>query len=331
MTNKPFIFLISAVIGLSVGGALSRINRLDNLTGKLKVANAKLESSLDSTYTLAPQEREPKNDADKVPVTHQPPVGWSGRTANAQFAADNTAVRDNSAEAAPSEKINISAIEPLGAEVPPFYMPSKDSTKKELRATTNRLVIAPKNSLPIALSAFTVEANEGSVRISWSIIPDSRTNYFAIERSLSAAGGEWVKLDSVTADLSASNYGFRDDGAPRGSSCYRLRIEASDGTHSFSHVKSVSVKVAPTSGDGSSGIQLYPPYPNPAQETVTIELSATVRGAASIINQSGRTVWSASLVKGRVVADVRKLPPGVYRVLVSYGSTQEVRQLVLVE
>ena len=193
-------------------------------------------------------------------------------------------------------------------------------------ATDNEGLVSPAASfaipvaapLPVELASFSVEAVRAGVQLKWSTASEKNNNYFEVERSIN--GIEFVKIGQVTGqgNVSASAaYGFLDasNGLPVASlAYYRLRQVDTDGTKSYSLVRSVRL--------GASGFPMLGLYPNPAsasEQTVVLDLRSLPRGTyqATLLDATGLVLATYATVGGETQeVSVRALAAGTYLIRV---------------
>jgi len=77
--------------------------------------------------------------------------------------------------------------------------------------------------------------------------------------------------------------------------------------------------------DASSMISIYP---NPASEKINVDLTGVASGQLVIIDLSGKTVRTESLVSSHSVIDISELPSGIYSVNVTTESTSSNFQVI---
>jgi uncharacterized repeat protein (TIGR01451 family) len=172
--------------------------------------------------------------------------------------------------------------------------------------------------LPVVLTDFTAAAVQNrDAQLSWHTASEQNNDYFAVERSFD--GTSFVQLGHVAGQgttSSASTYAFTDANVAAqatGPVYYRLRQVDRDGTSTYSPLRTVSfTRVA--------GIKLSL-YPNPAQASTTLDLSAlpaTGTYQVLLLDATGRTVRTATLGGGLpqplLISD---LATGTYQVLVT--------------
>ena len=184
--------------------------------------------------------------------------------------------------------------------------------------TTTTTTLAP---LPVQLAAFTAQATPSgrSARLAWTTASEVNSAYFDIERSTD--GVAFTKLGRVAGQGSkttATTYAFADQeglGAqPAGLAYYRLRQVDTDGTATYSPVRTVTL------GGASATLQASL-YPNPAQASTTLDLSALPTAASyqvQVLDATGRQVQRLAVAGGQAQAlDLNSLAPGLLTVLVT--------------
>ncbi len=175
--------------------------------------------------------------------------------------------------------------------------------------------------LPVELTAFNATAEAGQVRIDWRTASEEKVARFVIERSLN--GTDWKDLTTVEATNQSTGARYAAyDATPPTDAYYRLRTEDQDGTASWSVARAIHQKGALT---------LLPIYPNPAHGTLNVALSGVADGEAKLLNGLGQCVWRQALVGGRLEADVRQLPKGVYQLQVTFADNQTASTRLVLE
>jgi hypothetical protein len=185
-------------------------------------------------------------------------------------------------------------------------------------ASAAQTTIAP---LPVQLAAFTAQAtnNGHSAQLAWTTASEVNNAYFDVERSFD--GVAFTKLASLAGQGSkptATTYAFADQNAGSQSASlvyYRLRQVDIDGTATYSPVRTVSLSPgAPAAG--RAGL-----YPNPAQASSTLDLSAlpaTASYQVQLLDATGRQLQRLSVTGGQAQAlDVSTVAPGLLTVLVT--------------
>lgn len=181
-------------------------------------------------------------------------------------------------------------------------------------ASTAALVAAP---LPVQLAEFTAQAVPGSrsARLAWTTASEVNNANFDVERSFD--GTTFTKLGSVAGQgtkSSATTYGFVDQSGGSRRAYYRLRQVDTDGTATYSPVRTVSFGETGTVGQASL-------YPNPAQASTTLDLSAlpaTATYQVQILDATGRQLQRLAVAGGQAPSlDLSALTPGLLTVLVT--------------
>jgi len=169
--------------------------------------------------------------------------------------------------------------------------------------------------LPVQLTAFTATAVANrDAQLAWTTASELNSAYFDVERSLD--GITFAKIGQVAAQgnsQTTQKYALTDAGiGTRATSpvYYRLRQVDLDGTAAYSPVRTVSFTKA-------GAISLYP---NPAQASTTLDLSALPAGTYQVLvlDATGRQVRSATVAGGQFQAlSLSDLATGAYHVLVT--------------
>jgi hypothetical protein len=192
------------------------------------------------------------------------------------------------------------------------------SVSARTSTTAAAMTLAP---LPVQLVDFTAQAAAGgrSARLAWSTASETNNAYFEVERSFD--GATYAPLGRVAghgSQATASTYTFLDQQAlgtqPAGLVYYRLRQVDLDGTATYSPVRPVQLGAAEAAGRASL-------YPNPAQASTTLDLSALPTAASyqvQILDATGRQVQRLLLAGGQAPSlDLSALAPGLHTVLVT--------------
>ncbi|MGI4823853.1 MAG: right-handed parallel beta-helix repeat-containing protein [Janthinobacterium lividum] len=172
--------------------------------------------------------------------------------------------------------------------------------------------------LPVTLVAFTAETvHNRDAQLTWSTASEANNDHFEVERSFD--GTRFTKLDQVAGQGTTSlrtAYAFTDAGVASkatGAVYYRLKQVDTDGKSSYSPVRTVSFT--------KTAVLSLSLYPNPAQTVTKLDLSqlpTTVTVQVLVLDATGRTVLSTSLVGGLPQPlDVQSLATGTYNVIVS--------------
>jgi len=149
-------------------------------------------------------------------------------------------------------------------------------------------------------------ANKDAITITWQTLNETGTKSFTVERSGNA--NDYVVINTVPAKGVASNYSYTDKNPLSGTSYYRIRENAANGTNTFSPV----VKVV---FNDNGVISLYP---NPAKNTVTVKgLNKSIIATIRITDMNGREISKQNFTQSSsATLNIRALAQGSYFVLV---------------
>ncbi|RZK23213.1 MAG: T9SS type A sorting domain-containing protein [Hymenobacter sp.] len=192
------------------------------------------------------------------------------------------------------------------------YTTDDDVNQTGAPANINISVAAP---LPVSLISFSASTLDLDAHLQWATASERTNERFVVERSLDATS--FVPVGTVAGQgttTKATDYLFTDNGAAsytRQNSpvYYRLRQVDSDGTRTYSPVRAVLF----------SSRQLISCYPNPAGQSVQLNLSALPSSSyqVQVLDLSGRQLAAYSLVGGTAhTLDLKPFAAGLYFVRV---------------
>ncbi|AII52164.1 hypothetical protein N008_09270 [Hymenobacter sp. APR13] len=179
--------------------------------------------------------------------------------------------------------------------------------------------------LPVELKAFEVAASNANALLTWSTASEQNNDHFVVERSVD--GGSFERIGQVQGRGTTSqmtNYSFTDIniGTKRaGVVYYRLQQVDTDGTASYSPVRTVNFAAGLTAGVATVGV-----YPNPAtsqDRTITLALTTLPTGTykVTVLDATGRVVRTQAVQGGQdQTLQVQQLPAGMYLVQVRGNS-----------
>ena len=192
-----------------------------------------------------------------------------------------------------------------GMLTPPLYYPLKPTYEDAL-----------DHSMPGGLSLFTaIRDTNRQVRFDWKTIREPNLAYFSIESSNN--GIDFTETAGIkTAGRGTDNtytFSYVDNASTR--MYYRLRLVNTDSSSTLSSMVFVdpSKRDSIVNGIGTNtiGIMLYP---NPAQNSITIEHPAREQAQISIHDFAGRMLRTATISPRtqQTVLPLRNLPAGKY-------------------
>ncbi|HEY4285742.1 MAG TPA: T9SS type A sorting domain-containing protein [Puia sp.] len=182
-------------------------------------------------------------------------------------------------------------------------------------------------TLPIILSGFTAQLDNGAVDLNWSTQIEINSDHFAVERSTDA-GAHWSVVGVIAAHGNSStvlDYSFLDSKPGSGTSEYRLQLVDKDAKYAYSDVKTIR----------NGLITAVSVYPNPARDYVNVTLGGTSTQSVVIrlLNQSGQLLLEKNVSNAggtTVPLAVSNYPTGNYLVVVigADGSKQVSKLLI---
>jgi len=167
--------------------------------------------------------------------------------------------------------------------------------------------------LPVILSYFEVNEDQGSVNLEWSTEVEIGTDKFVIERSQS--GRNFVQIGEIDASGSANigdTYTFKDQEPVLGENYYRLRILDLDGSYDYSNIRLIRVK----SGEASLAVS-----PNPARSFERLRVKwnpppGQVQAYLNLVDVNGQNLTRKIIFEGTNYVRLPSLLEGVYYVIV---------------
>jgi hypothetical protein len=200
--------------------------------------------------------------------------------------------------------------------------------------TQNKLAISciGSGSLPLELLAFSAssaaKSNKATAQLSWLTAREVNLQGYEVERS--GDGKTFEKIGSVKPTGSANStekYAFTDDVPLNGTNYYRLKMVNTEGSFTYSAVRSILVSDGKTDKVSVS--------PNPAKDRVVVKLNAleAKNVTLTLVDVAGKTVLTdnKSLETGfnEFSLNVTQLPQGLYFLKVADGKTSEMHRLVI--
>jgi hypothetical protein len=163
--------------------------------------------------------------------------------------------------------------------------------------------------LPICLKNFTSKINESSIQLSWQTASETNNDYFEIQRSADAI--KWVtitQIDGAGNSTKTINYNYSDISPIIGISYYRIEQIDFDGKSTLSKAISVNFKETILSEVST--------YPNPAINSITVDLGENNNTIIEILSLDGRNVTKQlSIIKLNNTSysiDISSLEKGAY-------------------
>lgn len=129
--------------------------------------------------------------------------------------------------------------------------------------------------LPVEVVNFSATANgERRVLLDWVTESEINTDYFTIERTTDGIHFETIgSVEAAGQSTSSLHYQLTDEQALQGISYYRLITTDSDGSQSFSDLKSVHF----------DGLDLISAFPNPASDAINFVLYSSSESTMNLI------------------------------------------------
>lgn len=184
--------------------------------------------------------------------------------------------------------------------------------------------------LPKEILAFDAEKKEQQqVKLQWTVADISVLKQFEIERSRD--GSNWQLLATVPASSTANtiNYQFNylDTKGLNGQSFYRVRLVFSDGTASYTDIKSITIQ-------GPNAIINISPNPATTFANITFRSTTAAQATVLLFDYSGKqlvnkTVMVAPGDNNIQLNNLSGLSAGLYFVKVKLGETISNQKLLI--
>ena len=140
-----------------------------------------------------------------------------------------------------------------------------------------RVFVGPEAALPVEITQFEAQAEDGEVRLQWQTASETNDAGFAVERRVSStsrgAGAEekegtggWVQVGFVEGGPTTKpNYRFTDEDLPFEAEQVTYRLRRGDLGGSMTQGEEVTVQLG-----APSEARLHAPFPNPARQRATL-------------------------------------------------------------
>lgn len=222
-------------------------------------------------------------------------------------------VKGNSAASLLVDKINndgfVSCGEPMETSTGPMSKVDIATIRDWINSGANETAA----SLPVILNYFSVDNNQGEVRLKWSTEIEIATEKFVIERSQSGQNFEPIgELDSEGNSTQGQVYTLEDEKPLFGDNYYRLKIVDLDGSYNYSNIRRVRLK---------NGETVVTVYPNPAvsRERLTVKWLPRADEETTylnIVDVNGQNLHRKIIFEGTNYVRLPYLLDGVYYVIV---------------
>lgn len=207
-------------------------------------------------------------------------------------------------------------------------IPSYASTTSDHLPVLARFDLKQETILPVRLISFNGKTHTEGIRLDWLTTHEVNVDYFDIERSDN--GQDFGKLAKVSARGGSNqpqSYNMVDATPLKGMNYYRLKMADRDGKFSYSPIIQVENRMMDFTGISIS--------PNPATGgQINLKLPADVsNGNLQVFSPDGKLVGFASgnarTLSEALTQTARKLPGGIYQVVVSDGKQRYNTRLLL--
>jgi hypothetical protein len=201
---------------------------------------------------------------------------------------------------------------------------------------SNSYLSSEASPLPVELTSFTANVNNGKVILSWETATEVNNYGFEIQKlevRSKKLEENWEKVGFVEGSGNSNSpkeYSFVDELAQNGKYSYRLKQIDFDGKFEYSDVVEVEVNVLPTE------FSLSQNYPNPFNPSTSIEYTVVSSEYVSlkvydVLGNEVVTLVNEKKEAGkyRVNFNASSLSSGVYFYKIQAGSFNQVRKMML--
>jgi hypothetical protein len=190
---------------------------------------------------------------------------------------------------------NSNYMDPIYRDSPTDYHPNALASSVVAPVLVQRMfdaAIAYEGIVPVELTSFTGDYNDGVVNLKWITSTETNNHGFEVERRTDYSAFESIGF--VTGNGTSTNrvtYNFIDDNLSSNRYYYRLKQIDLDGTFEYSYEVQIDI-------DALMNYQLYQNYPNPFNPSTEIYFTLAKSGNVSlkVFNSLGSVV--ATLIDG---------------------------------
>lgn len=166
-----------------------------------------------------------------------------------------------------------------------------DATGRNVAVLDNLVIQQQANALlPLTLVSFTASAQNNNALLNWKTTQEVDVNAFVVERSSDAASFSAIASVAAKGLYNGTNtYNFTDSSFRGNTTWYRLKMINSNGSYTYSAVKSVS--------SGNNATSSVSVFPNPATDYVIIKMNNAKAGQYhyTVSSISGQAINAASI------------------------------------
>ena len=176
--------------------------------------------------------------------------------------------------------------------------------------------------MPVEFISLVAETNKNDVDLTWEVANELNNEVFYIEKwNLEQAG--FLAIGNVAGRGNSNEietYTWTDTEANRGENIYRIKQVDFDGEYIYSDIVKAYF----------SDVSSVNVYPNPANDMVVVSNEDELIDRISILDISGKDLWSENILSNTKLIDLTDLPNGLYSIQVESGNRREVRKLSVV-
>jgi hypothetical protein len=156
-------------------------------------------------------------------------------------------------------------------------------------------------ALPLELLAFDAVLQNDKTLLKWKTSDEINSSHFEVMHSINGQQFENVGIVSTNNTPGIYNYQFVHTAPREGVNYYRLKMVDTDGSFTYSGIKTVVLKTMP---------QLLV-FPNPAQRFITVK-GIAANGTVQLLSLDGKLLKQISTTANTMTIDIGTLPAGIY-------------------
>jgi len=184
----------------------------------------------------------------------------------------------------------------------------------------------PNSIVPVSLLSFTGRLNTGNALLNWQTTMEENASYFNIQRSKDGINFTTIGKEDATGNSSMlDSYNYTDMNVALlgiNKIYYRLQEVDNDGTNTYSNIVPIDLI------DNGNTISLYP---NPANNSITLEYPAIANNAQILITTiDGKSILRQTVAagSGKTTIDISGLSKGSYILVFNNGESNAVMEFV---
>jgi hypothetical protein len=207
--------------------------------------------------------------------------------------------------------------------VQPLSSPNIDCPWTPVDGTTctgsTQLTITGSGVLAVRLLGFTATNSGGQVLLNWKTVAETNNKEFEIHRSMD--GTSWQTIGTVpgnTNSITEIKYSYTDKTPSTGKNYYRLLQKDLNGHSWYSGILTVDI----------FNNRLFRLLNEPAPGKYQLEVQSNQAAEISVLDISGKKLWSLKAAKGMHQIDLSAYPAGMYLLRIKMNDEYFTQKLI---